>query len=136
MPSCACLYLVSLSGAKQVVLKDVKMELAGKYRCEVSADAPSFHTVMVSAHMHVVGEFSVPPGFPIPTFFTFLRSIPIRAPFYVKRFGAPTIPKVVALYSNDFHNASFSSRKNVTTFQCCQISFRKLHFNQKSIGHF
>lgn len=52
---------VSLSGAKQVVLKDVKMELAGKYRCEVSADAPSFHTVMVSAHMHVVAPPSQEP---------------------------------------------------------------------------
>ncbi|XP_063228946.1 uncharacterized protein LOC134534412 [Bacillus rossius redtenbacheri] len=45
---------VSRSGAKQVVLRDVQMDLAGKYRCEVSADAPSFHTEVVAKHMHVV----------------------------------------------------------------------------------
>ncbi|XP_068081906.1 synaptogenesis protein syg-2-like [Anabrus simplex] len=45
---------VSQSGANQVVLRDVQLELAGKYRCEVSADAPTFHTEVVASHMHVV----------------------------------------------------------------------------------
>ncbi|XP_023701692.1 uncharacterized protein LOC111861392 [Cryptotermes secundus] len=44
---------VSKSGANQVVLLDVQLELAGKYRCEVSADAPTFHTEVVVSHMHV-----------------------------------------------------------------------------------
>ncbi|GLV40278.1 beaten path IIIc [Carabus blaptoides fortunei] len=45
---------VSKSGANEVVLRDVQLHMAGKYRCEVSADAPSFHTSMVSSYMHVV----------------------------------------------------------------------------------
>jgi hypothetical protein len=47
---------VSKSGANQVVLRDVQLELAGKYRCEVSADAPTFHTEVVVSHMHVACE--------------------------------------------------------------------------------
>ncbi|CAH1713772.1 uncharacterized protein LOC114125235 [Aphis gossypii] len=45
---------VSQSGPNQVVLRDVRRHLSGKYRCEVSADAPSFHTKIVSSWMHVV----------------------------------------------------------------------------------
>lgn len=49
------------SDTHQVVLKDVQSDLTGKYRCEVSADAPSFHTEMVSSYMHVV---NLPEGDP------------------------------------------------------------------------
>ncbi|KAI5755900.1 hypothetical protein M8J77_020508 [Diaphorina citri] len=49
---------VSQSNSNQVVLRDVQMDIAGKYRCEVSADAPSFHTDMVSSYMHVVQSYS------------------------------------------------------------------------------
>ncbi|XP_024081718.1 uncharacterized protein LOC106660788 [Cimex lectularius] len=45
---------INASGPDRVVLRDVQMKLAGKYRCEVSSDAPHFHTKLVSAHMHVV----------------------------------------------------------------------------------
>uniref|UniRef100_A0A146LXC9 Ig-like domain-containing protein n=1 Tax=Lygus hesperus TaxID=30085 RepID=A0A146LXC9_LYGHE len=45
---------INASGPKMVVLRDIQMELAGRYRCEVSSDAPNFHTEVVSAHMHVV----------------------------------------------------------------------------------
>ncbi|XP_050547093.1 uncharacterized protein LOC126908834 isoform X2 [Daktulosphaira vitifoliae] len=45
---------VSQSGPNQVVLRDVQRYLSDKYRCEVSADAPSFHTKIVSAWLHVV----------------------------------------------------------------------------------
>ncbi|KAG8255722.1 hypothetical protein J6590_085949 [Homalodisca vitripennis] len=31
--------------------------LSGKYRCEVSSDAPHFHTEVVSGYMHVVSEY-------------------------------------------------------------------------------
>ena len=53
----ACLFQVSASGPDRVVLRDVQKELAGKYRCEVSADAPNFHTQVVSTHMHVVRKY-------------------------------------------------------------------------------
>lgn len=48
---------VSQSGPNQVVLRDVQRHLSGKYRCEVSADAPSFHTRIVSSWMHVVCKY-------------------------------------------------------------------------------
>jgi hypothetical protein len=47
---------VSESGANKVVLRDVQIELSGKYRCEVSADAPTFHTEVVASHLHVTCE--------------------------------------------------------------------------------
>lgn len=46
---------VSRSGAQQVVLRDATRALSGRYRCEVSADAPYFHTTYKSAHMRIVG---------------------------------------------------------------------------------
>lgn len=52
---------VSASGADKVVLRDVPLELTGKYRCEVSTDAPDFHTIVVSAHMVVVKELEGEP---------------------------------------------------------------------------
>ncbi|XP_054268683.1 uncharacterized protein LOC128990628 isoform X2 [Macrosteles quadrilineatus] len=45
---------ISASGPTKVVLRDVQKSLSGKYRCEVSADAPNFHTQVVSTHMHVI----------------------------------------------------------------------------------
>ncbi|XP_063621353.1 uncharacterized protein LOC134793647 [Cydia splendana] len=42
------------SGAHQVVLRDATRALSGRYRCEVSADAPYFHTVYKSSYMRVV----------------------------------------------------------------------------------
>ncbi|CAK1603863.1 unnamed protein product [Parnassius mnemosyne] len=47
---------VSKSSSQQVVLREATRALAGRYRCEVSADAPSFHTQVRSAYIHVVGE--------------------------------------------------------------------------------
>ncbi|CAG4990659.1 unnamed protein product [Parnassius apollo] len=45
---------VSRSGAQQVVLREATRGLSGRYRCEVSADAPFFHTVYKSAFMRVI----------------------------------------------------------------------------------
>lgn len=44
----------SQSGQNKVVLRDVRWDLSGKYRCEVSTDLPYFHTQVIGAHMHVV----------------------------------------------------------------------------------
>ncbi|XP_017760045.1 PREDICTED: uncharacterized protein LOC108550727 [Eufriesea mexicana] len=46
--------LKSESNATQVVLTNLQLDAADKYSCEVSADAPSFHTDLVSASMDVV----------------------------------------------------------------------------------
>ncbi|KAF7390284.1 hypothetical protein HZH68_012141 [Vespula germanica] len=44
----------SESNATQVALTNLELDAAGLYSCEVSADAPSFHTAMISATMNVV----------------------------------------------------------------------------------
>ncbi|CAG9115787.1 unnamed protein product [Plutella xylostella] len=46
---------VSRSTSQQVVLREASRSFAGRYRCEVSADAPSFHTQVRSAYIYVVG---------------------------------------------------------------------------------
>ncbi|KPI98102.1 hypothetical protein RR46_11223 [Papilio xuthus] len=45
---------ISKSSSQQVVLREATRALAGRFRCEVSADAPSFHTQVRSAYIHVV----------------------------------------------------------------------------------
>ncbi|XP_039283903.1 cell adhesion molecule 2 [Nilaparvata lugens] len=42
------------SNETQVMLKNVSTPFSGRYSCEVSADAPSFHTALVSGEMTVV----------------------------------------------------------------------------------
>lgn len=44
------------SGPHQVVLMDLTPAMSGRYRCEVSADAPSFDTAMVGGYLTVVGK--------------------------------------------------------------------------------
>ncbi|KAF6203929.1 hypothetical protein GE061_002267 [Apolygus lucorum] len=39
-----------------VTLNNVQRELSGNYKCEVSADAPSFHTIIQESHVTVVEE--------------------------------------------------------------------------------
>lgn len=43
------------SNESQVVLENLTPKMTGKYTCEVSADAPSFATVIDSVEMEVVG---------------------------------------------------------------------------------
>ncbi|XP_013177614.1 PREDICTED: uncharacterized protein LOC106125079, partial [Papilio xuthus] len=45
---------VSRSGAQQVVLREATRGLSGRYRCEVSADAPFFHTIYKTAFLRVI----------------------------------------------------------------------------------
>lgn len=40
-----------------VVLQSVNLSTTGRYRCEVSAEAPSFQTVSDHGDMIVVGKF-------------------------------------------------------------------------------
>ncbi|KAG6448551.1 uncharacterized protein LOC115442510 [Manduca sexta] len=45
---------ISRSGARRVVLQQATPAMAGRFRCEVSADAPTFHTELRSAPLEVV----------------------------------------------------------------------------------
>lgn len=46
-----------LSNESHIVLNSVQSQSVGRYSCEVSADAPSFHTLFDSADLKVVGKF-------------------------------------------------------------------------------
>lgn len=52
---------ISKSNEKEVTLNDVQRDLTGYYKCEVSADAPSFHTDIKSAPVIVIEEPKKPP---------------------------------------------------------------------------
>ncbi|VVC92834.1 unnamed protein product, partial [Leptidea sinapis] len=45
---------ISRSGARRVVLQEATPAMAGRFRCEVSADAPTFHTEIRSAPLEIV----------------------------------------------------------------------------------
>ena len=45
------------SNERNVTLKSITIESAGRYRCEVSSDVPSFATVSSYNDMNVVGRY-------------------------------------------------------------------------------
>ena len=47
---------MSSSDQQQVNIEDVTLESGGRYRCEVSAEAPHFQTVSDRAEMSIVGN--------------------------------------------------------------------------------
>lgn len=46
----------NLSNQSNVVLVAVPLNVSGKFTCEISVEAPSFQTAMVSGEMEVVGK--------------------------------------------------------------------------------
>lgn len=56
---CVCLKILQSqhSNTREVTLVNVSRKLTGKYKCEISADAPSFHTVIKAAQMRVAGKW-------------------------------------------------------------------------------
>ncbi|XP_075216345.1 uncharacterized protein LOC142321816 [Lycorma delicatula] len=52
---------LSMSGLDRVVLQEVGLDMTGKYRCEVSTDAPNFETKSDVTQMHVIGELNGEP---------------------------------------------------------------------------
>lgn len=48
-----------MSNESQVTLSTVQPIVTGKYSCEVSADAPSFHTGIATSDLEVVGELNL-----------------------------------------------------------------------------
>lgn len=50
----------NLSNQSHVVLLAVPLNISGKFTCEISVEAPSFQTAMVSGEMEVVGEYTWP----------------------------------------------------------------------------
>lgn len=49
----------SQSNASHVLLKAVEPNISGKFSCEVSADAPSFHTAYQTGEMEIVGKYKI-----------------------------------------------------------------------------
>lgn len=56
-PFLSYVFQVSDSNSKQVTLTDVERETSGEFKCEVSADAPLFHTEIRAAHLLVAGKY-------------------------------------------------------------------------------
>lgn len=48
----------NLSNQSHVVLQSVPLNISGKFTCEISVEAPTFQTAMVSGEMEVVGKWS------------------------------------------------------------------------------
>lgn len=46
----------NLSNQSHVVLLAVPLNISGKFTCEISVEAPTFQTAMVSGELEVVGE--------------------------------------------------------------------------------
>jgi hypothetical protein len=44
------------SNASHVIISQVETNMSGRYTCEVSVDAPTFQTTLVSGEMEVVGK--------------------------------------------------------------------------------
>lgn len=65
------------SNQSQVVLTRVSFGLSGNFSCEVTADAPSFATSIVSSVMEVVGKFK----------FAFIRDI-LKTVYDLRTFNA------------------------------------------------
>lgn len=53
------IYQVEGSNATQVRLTGLSLASTGRYRCEVSAEAPSFQTVSDHGDMMTIGEFQL-----------------------------------------------------------------------------
>lgn len=61
-PSMKCTLLLLFQHRKsdheKVVLQDANLHTSGKYKCEVSAEAPNFHSVNGDGNMEVIGEWT------------------------------------------------------------------------------
>lgn len=49
---------MSRSNSREVTLTNVERETSGEFKCEVSADAPLFHTEIRAAHLLVAGIYN------------------------------------------------------------------------------
>lgn len=56
--SCVLFVKVQNSGASQVYLNSLELSSSGRYRCEVSGEAPSFTTVTEHNDMITVGKYA------------------------------------------------------------------------------
>lgn len=62
------IYQVEGSNATQVRLTGLSLASTGRYRCEVSAEAPSFQTVSDHGDMMTIGEFQLSSRILVATF--------------------------------------------------------------------
>lgn len=53
------LFQIDKSNSNEVVLKSLEQSSSGTYRCEVSAEAPSFQTVFQDRDMITVGMYNI-----------------------------------------------------------------------------
>lgn len=53
------LFQLSRSNSREVTLTGVDRKTSGEFKCEVSADAPLFHTEIRAAHLLVAGMYFI-----------------------------------------------------------------------------
>lgn len=68
------------SDHQQVLLQDASLHTSGQYKCEVSAEAPSFNSVSADAGMEVVGERTDAPTLSVPSTSTLRPGLLINDP--------------------------------------------------------
>jgi hypothetical protein len=104
------------SDVHTVVMRSVSLETSGRYRCEVSADAPTFHTAMVARWMHVVGECTHKGGGALPL-----------APLAQSHFHAPLIAlgKQTSSFCLSNDDDDSSSRNNQPLLVLWAASWRR-----------
>lgn len=56
---CCCVFQIDKSNANDVVLNSLELSSSGTYRCEVSAEAPSFQTVFQDRDMVTMSKSNV-----------------------------------------------------------------------------
>ncbi|KAK4884975.1 hypothetical protein RN001_001246 [Aquatica leii] len=97
-----CHYKVSRSNSREVTLTNVERETSGEFKCEVSADAPLFHTEIRAANLLVA---DIPDDGPILT--TQLQKVAPGAKIKANCTSPPAYPAVnITWFVNDIevHN--------------------------------
>ncbi|KAB0804631.1 hypothetical protein PPYR_01601 [Photinus pyralis] len=108
---------VSRSNAQEVTLTNVERETSGEFKCEVSADAPLFHTEIRAAHLLVA---DIPDDGPVLT--TQLQKVAPGAKIKANCTSPPAYPAVnITWFVNDveviskfgIHIQRFTERYNL-----------------------
>jgi hypothetical protein len=125
-----CIYFVQLdeSNANRLVLRSITAETAGRFRCEVSAEAPSFETVSGHADMTVVRKcryfvlFFI--ALPFTSFLLFVVSMCALPPFVLNKllYAVNSISCYGLLFCFSFSEAPFATSFFIV-LTCCFISF-------------
>ncbi|CAH1117392.1 unnamed protein product [Phaedon cochleariae] len=105
----------SKSGPTEVTLRGVRKELSGDYKCEVSADAPLFHTDIKGAHMIVV---DLPIGDPVMSIEPSAAKVEIGKKITARCYAPASDPPAnITWFINDDQVASNNSATKISRLE-------------------